>query len=161
MQLTEFELEIFGAGLGFGLILAAGVGLNAMRLRWGLRREIEDLKKSLYVNMSVQSDGTEKLKKSLEKVKKTNAKLRTTVSTLSNKPGRAELQTLHIWGRTIELLTLRSPTFAAAWQVTVEEAKAEIAETRTGVRALVRKAFASPSLELEETEDRNKKLETS
>jgi hypothetical protein len=156
MQLTEFDLEIFGAGLGVGLILAAFVGLNAMRLRWGLRREIEDLKKSLYVNMSVQSEGTEKLKKSLDKTKKTNEKLRTTISTLSNKPGRAELQTLHTWERSIELLTLRSPTFAAAWQLTVEEAKAELAETRTGVKALVRKAFASTSIEVDEEGDKNK-----
>lgn len=156
MQLTEFELEIFGVGLGLGLILAALVGLNAMRLRWGLRREIEDLKKSLYVNMSVQSEGTEKLKKSLDKTKKTNEKLRTTISTLSNKPGRAELQTLHTWERAIELLTLRSPTFAAAWQLTVEEAKAEMAETKTGVKALVRKAFASTSLEAEDVGEKNK-----
>ncbi len=158
MQLTEFELEIFGVGLGVGLILAAGVGLNAMRLRWGLRREIADLKKSLYVNMSVQSEGTEKLQKTLDKTKKKNEKLRTTISTLSNKPGRAELQTLHTWERAIELLTLRSPTFAAAWQLTVEEAKAEMAETRTGVKALVRKAFSSPSIEGDDKDD-NKKIE--
>ncbi|NJN61593.1 MAG: hypothetical protein HC795_08795 [Coleofasciculaceae cyanobacterium RL_1_1] len=158
MQLTEFELEIFGVGLGVGLILAAGVGLNAMRLRWGLRREIENLKKSLYVNMSVQSEGTEKLQKSLDKIKRKNEKLRTTISTLSNKPGRAELQTLHTWERAIELLTLRSPTFAAAWQLAVDEAKTEMAETRTGVKALMRKAFSSSSIEGDDKDD-NKKLE--
>ncbi|MGD1902978.1 MAG: hypothetical protein ACFB9N_12160 [Geitlerinemataceae cyanobacterium] len=70
-----------------------------------------------------------------------------------NKPGRAELQTLYTWERAIELLTLRSPTFASAWQLTVEEAKTEIAETQTGVKALMRKVFFLSSKEEEASKD--------
>ena len=44
------------------------------------------------------------------------------VATLSNKPGRAELKMLHTWDKAIRILVLKSPAFASAWEMALEEA---------------------------------------
>ncbi|MCA1993376.1 MAG: hypothetical protein LDL41_15255 [Coleofasciculus sp. S288] len=133
----EFEASIFGAGLGLGLLLALSVWLNSL----SKRKEIAELKKHLHTQMSINAKGYEELQNEVEKLKKENENLRITVATLSNKPGKAELKTLHIWDKAIRVLTLKSPTFAPAWEMAIAEAKKEVEDTDSGMKALVRKVF--------------------
>jgi ribosomal protein L29 len=133
----EFEASIFGVGLGLGLLIALSVWINS----FSKRREIADLKKHLHTQMSINAKGYEELQKEVEKLKKENENLRITVATLSNKPGRAELKTLHLWDKALSILTLKSPTFAPAWEMAIAEAKNEIEDAESGMKALVRKVF--------------------
>lgn len=141
MQSMEFELSIFGVGLGLGLVVTLLVWVSHWKTRSALQKELEDLKKHLHIQMNINSKGYEELNKELETLKKENENLRITIATLSNKPGRAELKTLHTWDKAIKLMTLKSPAFAAAWEMAVIEAKRDVEETDSGVKALVRRVF--------------------
>lgn len=142
MELTGFELSTFGAGLGTGLIVAIFVWIGKLGVRSSLQKEITGLKDHLHTQMSINAKGYEELKKELEMLKQQNENLRITVATLSNKPGRAELKTLHTWDKAIRTLVLNSPAFAPAWEMAVAEAKNEIESTDVGVKALVRRVFS-------------------
>ncbi|HEY9661179.1 MAG TPA: hypothetical protein V6C65_22225 [Allocoleopsis sp.] len=137
----EFAASLFGAGLGFGLLIALLGWLSHLRVKSSLRQEIGDLQKHLNTQMNITAKGYEELQREVAQLKKENENLRITVATLSNKPGRAEIKTLHIWDKAVKLMTLKSPVFAPAWELAVLEAKKEIDETETGVKALVRKVF--------------------
>jgi predicted nucleic acid-binding Zn-ribbon protein len=133
----EFEASIFGVGLGLGLLIALYAWINSL----SKRKEIADLKKHLHTQMSINAKGYEQLQNEVEKLKKENENLRITIASLSNKPGRAELKTLHIWDKAIRILTLKSPTFAPAWEMAIAEANKEIEDAESGMKALVRKVF--------------------
>jgi len=142
MELTGFEFSTFGAGLGTGLIIAIFVWVGKLGVRSALQKEISGLKDHLHTQMSINAKGYEELKKEMELLRQQNENLRITVATLSNKPGRAELKTLHIWDKAIRTLVVKSPAFAPAWEMAVAEAKNEIETTDAGVKALVRRVFS-------------------
>lgn len=142
MELMGFEFSTFGAGLGTGLIIAVFVWIGKLGVRSSLQKEISGLKDHLHTQMSINAKGYEELKKEMELLKQQNENLRITVATLSNKPGRAELKTLHVWDKAIRTLVLNSPAFAPAWEMAVAEAKTEIETTDAGVKALVRRVFS-------------------
>jgi hypothetical protein len=147
----NFETSIFSAGLGAGLLIAFLAWLNGWRTGSALRKEAELLKAHLQTQMSINAKGYEEIRQDLERLKKENENLRITVATLSNKPGRAELKTLQTWDKAIRFMTLNSPGFAPAWEIAVNEAKKEVVDTDTGVKALVRKVLPLLPQELTST----------
>ncbi|MBF2075162.1 MAG: hypothetical protein IGS50_15575 [Synechococcales cyanobacterium C42_A2020_086] len=142
MEWVGSDINLFGAGLGAGLLVALWVWFSKLSTRSTLNKELEGLKQHLHTQMSITAKGYEELKQELETLRKENENLRITVATLSNKPGRAELKTLHVWDKAIRTLILNSPAFAPAWEMAVAEAKREIEETDSGVKALVRRVFS-------------------
>ncbi len=142
MESTELDFGIisFVGGIGI-LVVLLPLLLNSLSARSSLKREVEDLKKHLHINMSIHAKGTEEMQKEVDKLKRENENLRITVATLSNKPGRAELKMLHTWDRAIKIIVLTFPAFAPAWEMALEEAGREVAETYSGMRALVRRVF--------------------
>lgn len=141
MNGIQLEAEIFGAGLGVGLLLTVLVWISKRQTRSALQKEIETLKSYLNTQMSINSKGYEELRKEVETLRKQNENLRVTVATLSNKPGRTELKTLHIWDKALRSLVVTSPGFAPAWEMALAEAQKNVEETDSGVKALVRKVF--------------------
>jgi hypothetical protein len=143
MESTQLDLGliIFGGGIGL-LAIFFSLWLSSLSARSSLKREVEELKKHLHINMSVHAKGTEEMQKEVDKLKRENENLRITVSTLSNKPRRAELKMLDTWDRAIKILILRSPAFAPAWEMALVEAGKEVEETYSGIKALVRRAFS-------------------
>lgn len=141
MESLELNLGWISLVCGSGLAIASALWLNSLVARSAMRKEIEDLKKHLHINMSIHARGTEEMQKELDRLKRENENLRVTVITLSNKPGRAELKMLHTWDRAIKLMILKSPAFAPTWEMAIEEAGRELEDTSTGMKALVRKVF--------------------
>lgn len=137
----DFDITIFGAGLGLGLLVAISTWINKWRSASASRKELEDLKKHLQTQMNITAKGYEELQQELQRLKQENENLRITVATLSNKPGRAELKTLQLWDKALRLMNINSPGFAPAWETAIAEASKEIQETETGVKALVRKVL--------------------
>jgi ribosomal protein L29 len=142
MESTELDLNIINFIGGIGLLaIPFLLWLRSLSARSSMKREVEDLKKYLHINMSIHAKGTEEMQKEVDKLKKENENLRITVATLSNKPGRAELKMLHTWDRAIKILILKSPAFAPAWEMALLEAGNEVEETHSGMKALVRRVL--------------------
>jgi uncharacterized coiled-coil DUF342 family protein len=139
-ELSELELGIGVAGLS--LIVAFWTWIGKMRSRSMMQKEIESLKSNLQTYMSIHAKGYEEIQKEVDRLKKENENLRITVATLSNKPGRAEIKMLHTWDKALKIMSLRSPGFAPAWETAIDEAKREVEEADSGMRAIVRKVFA-------------------
>lgn len=132
-------------GLGAGLIIAIIVYLWQKISRNDLEKkykaEIARLKNLLADRMDIESEGVTKLRKENEELKKANENLRITNANLAQKPGRAEVQRLHIYQQAVDRLVINSPGFGAAWQSALKESEEEFAKTYTGTQAFWKKVL--------------------
>ncbi len=130
-------------GFAVGLALGLGVALRGwfgMRLkRRELEKEAEQLRSHLHRQMEITGQGNRTLQEELEGLRKQNENLRVTVKTLENKPGRAEVRTLHVYDRAVHIMNAEAPGFAPAWERAVAEAEGQVKEADTGLSALVRR----------------------
>ena len=132
-------------GLGSGLVIALIVYIWQRMARNDADRknkaEIARLKNMLADRMDLESEGLNRLKAENEDLKKANENLRITNANLANKPGRAEVQRLHIYQQAVDRLTINSPGFGAAWQSALKESEDEFAKTYTGTQAFWKKVL--------------------
>ncbi len=132
-------------GLGIGLVIALIVYIWQKIGRGDAekksKREIARLKGLLADRMDIESEGVTKLKKENEELKKANENLRITNANLAQKPGRAEVQRLHIYQQAVDRLVINSPGFGAAWQSALKESEEEFAKTYTGTQAFWKKVL--------------------
>ena len=132
-------------GLGIGLVIAIVVyiwqkiGKNEIEKK--SKAEIARLKGLLADRMDIESEGITKLKKENEELKQANENHRITNANLSQKPGRAEVQRLHIYQQAVDRLVINSPGFGAAWQSALKESEDEFAKTYTGTQAFWKKVL--------------------
>jgi len=139
---------VFIAGIaGFAVGLAGGLGValrgwvGARAKRRELEKEIADLRAHINRHMQITGEGSRALQEELESLRKQNENLRITVKTLENKPGRAEIRTLHVYDRAVRQMMAEAPGFAPAWERAMQEAEEQVAEAESGLSALVRKVF--------------------
>ena len=132
-------------GLGAGLIIALIVyiwqKIGKSDVEKKSRQEITRLKNLLADRMDIESEGVTKLRKENEELKKANENLRITNANLAQKPGRAEVQRLHIYQQAVDRLVINSPGFGAAWQSALKESEEEFAQTYTGTQAFWKKVL--------------------
>lgn len=130
-------------GLGIGLVIALivyiwqKIGKNDIEKK--SKAEIARLKGMLADRMDIESEGLNKLKAENEELKKANENLRITNANLMQKPGRAEVNRLHIYQQAVDRLVINSPGFGAAWQSALKESEEEFAKTFTGTQAFWKK----------------------
>ena len=132
-------------GLGIGLVIALVVYIwqkvGKADIEKKSKAEIAKLKGLLADRMDIESEGITKLKKENEELKQANENLRITNANLSQKPGRAEVQRLHIYQQAVDRLVINSPGFGAAWQSALKESEDEFAKTYTGTQAFWKKVL--------------------
>ncbi len=132
-------------GLGIGLVIALIVyiwqKISRNELEKKNKAEVAKLKGLLADRMDIESEGITKLKKEVEELKQANENLRITNANLSQKPGRAEVQRLHIYQQAVDRLVINSPGFGAAWQSALKESEDEFAKTYTGTQAFWKKVL--------------------
>ena len=130
-------------GLGIGLVIALivyiwqKIGKNDIEKK--SKAEIARLKGMLADRMDIESEGLNKLKAENEELKKANENLRITNANLMQKPGRAEVNRLHIYQQAVDRLVINSPGFGAAWQSALKKSEEEFAKTYTGTQAFWKK----------------------
>lgn len=132
-------------GLGIGLVIAIIVYIwqkvGKGEIEKKSKQEIARLKNLLADRMDIESEGVTKLRKENEELKKANENLRITNANLAQKPGRAEVQRLHIYQQAVDRLVINSPGFGAAWQSALKESEEEFAKTYTGTQAFWKKVL--------------------
>ena len=132
-------------GLGIGLVIAIIVyiwqKIGKGEIEKKSKQEITRLKNLLADRMDIESEGVTKLRKENEELKKANENLRITNANLAQKPGRAEVQRLHIYQQAVDRLVINSPGFGAAWQSALKESEEEFAKTYTGTQAFWKKVL--------------------
>jgi gas vesicle protein len=139
-------------GICIGLIIALLVwirgGLKARELKLDAaarmdkaNAEIASLQKHLHTQMEINTKGTESLKQELETLKATNQNLKDTISALKDKPGRAEIRTLHTYTKALSIMNTRAPGFGSAWETALKDAEAEVKQEESGIIGWIKKPF--------------------
>ena len=132
-------------GLGVGLVIAIIVYIwqkvGKGEIEKKSKQEIARLKNLLADRMDIESEGVTKLRKENDELKKANENLRITNANLAQKPGRAEVQRLHIYQQAVDRLVINSPGFGAAWQSALKESEEDFAKTYTGTQAFWKKVL--------------------
>jgi hypothetical protein len=144
--MEELIKHPFTIGLGVGVVLAVATWFSGVWNRRQLRRELKELQRHLNVQMNITTKGHEEMNRELESLRQQNENLRVTVSTLQQKPGRAEVRTLQVYDRAVNLMQKRAPGFAPVWQQVMDEAEEEMARNEGGLGKLLKKVFRPSQL---------------
>ena len=135
----------FFIGLLIGLGVAAIVWIiyifKVRATRKKGESEVKKYKEMLTSRMEIESEGVEKLKKSNEELKSQNENLRISLQTMSQKPGRKEIERLQVYQKAVDRLTINSPGFGPAWQAALKESEEEFSKTYSGVLPFIRRVI--------------------
>nr|WP_321501966.1 hypothetical protein [uncultured Dethiosulfovibrio sp.] len=135
----------FIQGLVLGLAIALIFWLQGIAKNSKLNKEVSHLREGMSAQISTAAQNNALYIKENEDMKKKLATMEMTLSTLSQKPKRAELKTLYVYDKAIHLMYARTPGFATAWESVLREAEQEIAKSESGFIPLMKKVF-HPSL---------------
>ncbi|NQT59659.1 MAG: hypothetical protein HQ557_11820 [Bacteroidetes bacterium] len=141
-------MEPFLIGLGAGLIFFIIAIINNLRIRRKHKKEVLRIKSIVTQKMDIESDSFSRMREEIDNLKKQNENLRISVRTLSQKPNRREVAKLQVYQRAIEIMSLRAPGFAPAWQTALSESEKEYDKIFTGLEPFVRKVVPSKLIDL-------------
>ena len=133
----------FFIGLAIGLGVAAIIWIiylfKVRSTRIKGESDVKKYKEMLTSRMEIESEGVEKLKKSNEELKTQNENLRISLQTMSQKPGRKEMERLQVYQKAVDRLTINSPGFGPAWQAALKDSEIEFEKTYIGVQPFIKK----------------------
>ena len=141
-------MDLFLIGLGAGLIFFIIAIINNLRIRRKHKKEVLRIKSIVTQKMDIESDTLSRLREEIDNLKKQCENLRISVRTLSQKPNRREVAKLQVFQRAIEIMSLRAPGFAPAWQTAISESEKEYDKIFTGLEPFVRKVVPSKLIDL-------------
>ena len=130
-------------GLAVAVVLAVALLSKTASAKKQAKAEVEKYKRMLQDRMELESDGLTKLKGEVEELKKQNENLRISLNTMSQKPGRKEMQRLDVYQTAAERLSINSPGFAPVWQAALKESEAEFRKTFLGLNPYLRKHIST------------------
>jgi chromosome segregation ATPase len=146
--LTEILKHPFSWGLLLGLLLAAftwKTGFTAQRHAAReikrLQNEMRDLQGHLNTQLKINATGNEAMQAELETLRQQNETLRVNISSLQQKPGRAEQRLLQIHENAVRLMREQAPGFAPAWEKALRQAEADLEAADSGLKRLVRRVM--------------------
>ena len=139
-------------GICIGLVIAllvwirAGIKALAQKSDAAARMDkandaIASLQKHLHTQMEITTKGNETLKQDLATLQETNQNLTQTISALKDKPGRAEIRTLHTYTKALSIMNTRAPGFGSAWENALKDAEAEVKQEESGIIGWIKKPF--------------------
>mgnify|MGYP001606111813 FL=1 len=143
--MVEYLTHPFVYGLAIGVFLAVAVWVSAWSQKRKLNSEMKTLKKQLHLKLELDAEATASRKVEHDKAREKLANMQTTIGTLREKPGRRELELLHIYDRALQKMFQNAPGFASAWQTTLEAAEQEFLEYRKGVIPFLRRVIRPSS----------------
>ena len=142
-------MEMFIYGLGAGLVIAALVAfyfsMKIGKLNDEKNKEIQKYKNMLSDRMELEAEGLKKVKDENEELKKVNENLRVSLMALRDKPGRKEMQRLHVLQKAADRLTLNSPGFGPVWQAALKESEEEFQKVYSGFIPFIKRHIPRPT----------------
>ncbi len=145
-------------GLAVAAVLAIILATKNASAKKASKDEIARLKQMLTDRMELESEGLTKLKSENEALKKQNENLRVSLQTMSQKPGRKELQRLEVYQTAAERLTMNSPGFGPIWQAALKDSEEEFKKTFLGLTPFLRKHVSIKSNDVELISDDTDKI---
>ncbi len=143
METWKWILLVVACSFVTAIVVYIFMAIKRSAIKKASMAEVAKYKNMLSDRMEIESEGILKLKKENEELKKQNENLRTTVSILSQKPGRRELQRLQTYQTAVDRLTINSPGFGPAWQAALQESESEMQKMLSGVIPFIRKHIPS------------------
>jgi hypothetical protein len=143
--MDTFSFTSLLIGLGIGLLLCVVIWIQGrIKGNQKLKQFVEEnsqLKNHLNTTMNITAKGNEALTKELAEKQKTIDNLKSTISSLKERPGRDKLRVLYVWDKAIHIMFEKHPGFATMWVSVLKEAETEIEKAETGFLPLVKKVF--------------------
>ncbi len=161
----EFLTNPFTLGLALGLLIAFFTWKSGFAAKRNIKKENKrlqgehnELQQHLNTQLKVNAEGNDTLQKKLEELREQNENLRVNISTLQNKPGRAEIRQLQIMENSVALMREQAPGFAQAWERAMQQAEADHTAAEGGLKKLVQKVLPRiNTAQPEETEEETPK----
>ena len=108
-------------GLAVAVVLSVALLSKSSAQKKAAKEEVEKYRRMLQDRMELESEGLNKLKEENAELKKQNENLRISLNTMSQKPGRKEMQRLDVYQTASERLSMNSPGFAPVWQAALKD----------------------------------------
>ncbi len=148
----ELLKEIFSHPFTWGLLLGLLISFFTWKSGFSARRnmkkdvkrveaESKELQQHLNTQLKVNAEGNDSLQKKLEELREQNETLRVNLSTVQQKPGRAEMRQLTVIENAIGLMREQAPGFAQAWEKALRQAESDYEAGEGGLKKLVRKVL--------------------
>lgn len=150
----ETLLEILSHPFSWGLLLGLGLVIFVWRsgakdrkfLKAELKRikeENSELQGHLNTQLKINAKGNELLQNQLDELREQNETLRVNLSTVQQKPGKAELRRLEVTEAAISVMREQAPGFAQAWEKALRESEDDYVAAEGGLKKLMRKVVPS------------------
>ena len=143
--MDTFSFSSLLIGLGIGVLLCIVIWIQGrIRMNMKIKTYVEEnvqLKSHLNTQMNISAKGNQAVQNDLNAQRKTIDNLKSTISSLKEKPGRDKLHVLYVYDKAIHIMFEKHPGFATMWAGVLKEAETEIEKAETGFLPLVRKVF--------------------
>lgn len=146
-------MELFFIGLGIGLLLFILALIHIARLKRRHKREMLQVKNMVSQKMDLEYESITKLRSDVERLKKQNENLRISLRAYSQKPNRKEMAQLQMYQRAIDIMNMKAPGFAPAWQLALKESEEEMDKVFLGLHPFVKKVVPGRLLDMIESKD--------
>ena len=140
-------MELFLIGLGIGLLICILLLIQNLRLKKRHKREMLQIKNMVSQKMDMEYESITKLRADVETLKQQNENLRVSLRAFSQKPNRKEMTQLQKYHRAVEIMSLKAPGFAPAWQLALKESEEELDKMYMGFHPFVKKVMPDRLLE--------------
>lgn len=143
--MDTFSFSSLLIGLGIGLLLCIVIWIQGrIKSNQKIKHYVEEnaqLKSHLNTQMNITAKGNEAVQNDLLVKQRIIDNLRSTISSLKERPGRDKLRVLYVWDKAIHIMFEKHPGFATMWVGVLKEAETEIEKSEKGFLPLVKKVF--------------------
>lgn len=136
-------MELFLIGLAIGLVFCIILLISNAHTKSKHKKEMQRIKQVITQKMDLESESLSQLKSDVAELKSQNENLRVSIRSMSEKTSKKEMTRYQIYERAIEIMSLKAPGFAPAWQTALRESEEEFEKVFLGLKPFKRRAVSS------------------